>query len=194
MAGLEAFKILALSRFTDADFKIITPTNAYLLISPAEFSAMCNELLTVDSKPYLATYENALRVKFSDYSVALVNKEQALALSKQESETAAQKIQSEKLNADTAAKLQSVAIDPVVSTTTRALKKSYAIDMPETIQSVIAIMTAFTANIDKCLPKLNVNKWFAFTPAQAGTALAKVKCDDNDFAPAGVIFKSVDKL
>jgi hypothetical protein len=41
---------------------------------------------------------------------------------------------------------------------------------------------------------LKVNKWFAFTPNQAATALAKVKCDDNNFAPAGIIFKEVDKL
>jgi hypothetical protein len=184
----------AIGRRTIAEFDYEFPKNTYQLVKPEEFQAMCTELLVFDASIYLADYENQLKAKFSDYAVALKNKEQALALSKQEAEKKTAEIQSQTQNANVAAKIESVAVTPVVSVATKALKQSYAIDMPETVESVIAIMTAFTAHIDKCLPKLNVNKWFAFTPAQAGAAIAKVKTEDENFNPAGITFKTVDKL
>lgn len=195
LADLPDFIVLMLSKLTDLDFKIPYPLNSFSqFVTTDEFMALCKEILIVDAKPYLAEYENELRQKFSDYEVAINNKAQALQLAQQEKEQKAQQISAEKVNADTAAKLESISVTPTVMTTGKALKKSYEIDMPETVESMIAIMTAFTMYIDLCMPKLKVNKWFAFTPAQAAISLAKVKCDDNDFSPAGLTFKTVDKL
>lgn len=184
----------ALTRMNEKNFTVNFPLNTFKLVTEDQYKSMCSELLMFDAKLYLADYENQLRLKFCDYEVALNNKATALAISKKETETKVTEVKSTTINANVAAKIDAVAITPVVSIGTKALKQSYTVDMPETIESVIAIMTAFTAHINLCLPKLNVNKWFAFTPSQAGIALSKVKMDDDSFAPAGINFKQVDKL
>lgn len=186
----------AVGRRDAVEFDCEFPKNTYQLVKDEEFKAMCQELLIFDSKRFINEYENQLKEKFSDYAVALKNKAQALANAEKEKKEKEAAIESEKNNANIAAKLESVAtpVDAVLSTTTKALKQSYAIDMPETVESMIAIMTAFTAHINLCMPKLNVSKWFSFTPSQAGAALAKVKGDDESFKPAGITFKVVDKL
>lgn len=189
---------LALKRLTDVNFKIQYPLNPHdvSLVSTDEFVKMCNELLIVDPKPYLADYENQLRAKFSDYAVAVNNKAEALRQAELEARKKSEEAFLVNQNANAAAKLDAIAepVNAVLMNQTKELKKSYEIDMEENCQSMIAIMTAFTAHLDLCLPKLKVNKWFSFTPSQAANALAKVKCDDNNFAPVGIKFKSVDKL
>lgn len=198
MATLPDFIDLAISRMTEADFKIPYPLNPYNTeYVPAElFIKMCNELLIIDSKPYLAQYENAVRAKFVDYEVALSNKELALKQAEDDAKQAAANIESEKMNANTAAKLQSMASTmAVVSTGTKGLKKVYEVDMPDTMESMIAIMAAYIAHIDLTSQKnTGVNKWLSFTPAQAAISLAKVKNDDPNFQPALITFKTTDKL
>jgi hypothetical protein len=77
----------------------------------------------------------------------------------------------------------------------KALKKAYEVDMPETFDSVMKIFSAFMANKQKCLEKVNIKKWFvSFNADSAAKALAKVKSDDNQFAPLGIVWKEVDKL
>lgn len=191
---LPEFITWVLGRRNAVEFDFVYPKNTFSLVTAEQYQAMCVELLTFDSKIYLADYENQLRLKFSDYAVALGNKAQAIANEKKESEAKAAAIEAQKANANVGAKLEAVAITPVIQGTNKALKQSYAINMEENIQNAIAIMTAFTAHLDLCLPELNVSKWFSFTPAQAGTALAKVKTKDDSFSPAGITFKTVDKL
>lgn len=191
---LKDYLEFAISRLSPLDYEALFPLNTFQLVPAEQFQAMCQELLIFDFNIYKADYTNQLNLKFSDYAVALGNKAQAVANSKKEAEEKQAAIESQKANSNVAAKLETIAITPVVLGTNKALKQSYAIDMEENIQSVIAIMTAFTAHLDLCLPELNVNKWFSFTPAQAGTALAKIKTKDNSFNPAGIIFKTVDKL
>jgi hypothetical protein len=195
MAELADFIKLALTRLTEVDFKIQYPLNSFSdVVTTDEYMALCNELLIFDSKKYLSQYENEIRAKFTDYEVALNNKAEALKLAKDAAAAKAQDIQNEKANADVAAKLSTLAIAPVVSNDLKALKQSYELDMEESVENMIAIVTAFAANIHLCLPKLKVNKWFACTASQLGIALAKVKCDDNNFQPSGITFKQVDKL
>ncbi|MDQ3047667.1 MAG: hypothetical protein M3R27_08980 [Bacteroidota bacterium] len=195
LADLPDYLILASTRLKEVDVKISYPLNTFPSISTDEFVKMCNEILIVSPAPYLAQYQNDLRAKFSDYEVALLNKVSAIALSKQEAEAAKKVIVEEKQNADVAAKLETfAAVTPTITSGLKELKESYEIDMPETVESAIAIMTAFTLNLTACLDKLKVNKWFAFTPAQAAVALAKIKSDKNSFSPTGLTFKVVNKL
>ncbi len=146
---------------------------------------------------YIQLYTNELRKKFIDYSVAYSNKKQAIELAAKEDEEKQKALIEEANNKETAIQLESVSevLEVTVSgPEIKALKKSYEVNMPETVESVIMIMAAFTANLQLCMPKLKVTKWFKFTPDQAATALAKVKCDDNNFAPKGITFKEVEKL
>lgn len=145
---------------------------------------------------YVSAYSTTLKQKFSDYEVAFANIQDALARNAADKAEADKKIAQETINNQVAASMESATqtVEAVPTVDTKALKKSYTIDMPETIESVLIIMAAFAANKDKCLAELKVNKWFAFTPAQAGIALSKIKNKDNAFAPAGLKFKEVEKL
>lgn len=188
---------IVIPKLTPELLKIEYPLNTIpQYITNSEYLELCAELINLSSAPYIAEYTNRLREKFSDYEVAFQNKTQALENSRIEAELQKTKIESEKTNANMASKLESIAhISPVVSSvTTKALKESYEVEMPETLDSAIKIWTAFTQYLDLCSPKLKVNKWFAFTPSQAATALGKVKSDDNTFEPAGITFKIVNKL
>ena len=144
---------------------------------------------------FVSAFGKALNEKFFDYKTAYENKEAAITLAAEEKKAAEVIIDTAQKSADLSTKLQSAsASQATMSFNVKELKKSYAIDMPETLDAAMAILSAFIANKEKCLPKLKVNKWFAFTPNQAGIALAKVKCDDNTFQPEGLSFKEIDKL
>lgn len=182
------------TRYNHASFTAELPNKTLIYATQEEYNAIADEFFTWSTQEYIDLFHNDLQAKFLDYGIALQNKKEALELSvKQEAEKAKQNaVQAQ--NASVAAALETIAQPLMVTTEVKALKKSYEIDMPETIESVLTIMAAFSANINLCMPKLKVNKWFAFTPAQAGTALAKVKCDDNNFAPTGIKFKEIEKL
>ena len=154
-----------------------------------------NEVNSVDVSVYINDFKKEVDFKFSDYSIAYNNKADALKLAKDQEEENARKIKEQRESQEMAARLE-LAATPVDVTPvfTKELKKTYEVDMPETVESVLKIMAAFSANINLCLPKLKVNKWFAFTPAQAANVLGKLKTDDNSFQPSGITFKQVDKL
>lgn len=196
MAGLEEFTQKAAVKFTEKDFTPSVPTRKLINVSAEEYAALAEECFKVDANSYLLAYVVELEKKFSDYEVALNNKEQAIARAKKEEEARLAAIAEEQSNKQVAAQLESASTDLNVSygPVVKDLKEAYEVDMPETVESVIKIMAAFTANLAVCLPKLRVTKWLAFTPAQAAGALAKVKNDDNAFSPSGITFKKVDKL
>ena len=154
-----------------------------------------NEAMNIDLEYYSGEFKRQIDYKFSDYEVAYSNKALALAAAKKEEEENKKAIEEKKKSEELAAKLEATAT-PVHAAPlfTKALKKSYEVDMPETVESVLNIMAAFSANINKCLPKLKVNKWFAFTPGQAANVLGKLKSEDNSFHPDSITFKEVDKL
>lgn len=198
-AELEEFlKNIAIQRFKAEDFVIGYPKNTFVqYVTEDEYMVLCKECITMayDSKQYLAIYENDLRAKFSDFEVALNNKAEALRQSEVEKANKAAEIAAQAQHANVAAKLDTIATANVaVTSTTKALKQSYAVDMPETVDSVMKIYTAFSANLSECLSELNVSKWFSLTPSQVTVALAKVKNKNEDFNPTGIIFKTVDKL
>lgn len=196
MAGLDEFTQKAAAKFTEKDFTPAIPQRRLVHVTPDEYAAIARDHFVVDANSYVLSYVVELEKKFSDYDVALNNREQAIAKAKQEEEANLAAIAQEQANKEVAAQMESISMDlpvtygPVV----KDLKEAYEVDMPETVESVIKIMAAFTANLQLCLPKLRVTKWMAFTPAQAAGALAKVKNDDNAFAPTGITFKKVDKL
>lgn len=188
------FKETCINRRKPEEFSIITPKNTYDLISQEEYNEICFDILGFDPSEFIKEYSELLNVKFSDYAVALNNKAESLRIAKEEDEKKQAEIAQKAQMANVAAKLESVAVEPTVQQVIKPLKQSYAIDMPENIESVAILWTAFIANLTICLPKLNVTKWFSLTPTQVAGALAKVKNDDNNFNPTGIVFKVVDKL
>jgi hypothetical protein len=195
LEALEEYKSKSIAAVTINSFAFAVPTFNPAYCKPEEIEAIKQECFVIDKSKYVSEFAAQIEEKFSDYDVALNNKAAALALSQKQEQEKKDEIKSTANNQSMSVKLEAsatpVSAEPVF---TKALKKSYEVDMAENIESVLTIMGAFSANINLCLPKLKVSKWFAFTPAQAANVLAKVKCDDNNFAPAGITFKEVDKL
>jgi len=163
--------------------------------SVEEFEALKKEHFVIDRDEYVRMFANEIEAKFFDYAVAFSNKAVALKQAEDEKAKKAQEIADAQQHQAVANKLESVAQAVTVDTPmTKALKKSYAIDMPETIESALLIQAAFVSNLQSCLPKMRVTKWFDLKVSQCGDALAKLKCDDNNFQPSGINFKEVDKL
>lgn len=195
MDQLESYLQKVCERVTTGSFIGRNFTAASSMLSKDEIESIIGELYTIAVEDYVTLFAIELENRFSDYEVALHNKQQALAIANREALDATVEIIKEAESAQLEVDIQSAMIfDTVPDTFVKPLKKSYAIDMDDTMQNALKIMAAFSGNINLCLPKLKITKWMAFTPAQAGTALAKVKCDDNNFTPAGIIFKEVDKL
>ena len=184
------------NKYTSTTFTAPLPIHTAINISQEEANSIITNNFKWDGIFYYTLYKTELLKKFSDYEVQFHNKQQAIEIANKQEVEKQQALAIEKSNKKTALKLASIAtpIDSISNSAVKELKKTYEVDMPETIESVLAIMGAFSANIHLCMPKLKVNKWFAFTPLQAGNTLAKVKCDDNNFAPQGIIFKEVSKL
>lgn len=196
METLPDFLISCEKKYETSFFNIEPPKYHVTAITADECQQIIAENFKWDPIFYFTLYKAELLKKFSDYEVQVNNKIQALELAAKQEAEKQHALAVEKANKETAIKLESLSVDisTISNTGVKELKKVYEIDMPETIESVLAIMSAFSANIHLCMPKLKVNKWFAFTPLQAGNALAKVKCDDNVFNPSGIIFKEVSKL
>jgi len=195
VADLPAYLKKAKAAVTSDQFTALARNFSYSILTQDEVMSVIQELFTVNQQAYAVQFANDIDAKFSDYAVAIANKEQALQLAQEDEKRKADELAQQQRQQQIAAKLESAAtptsIEPVL---TKALKQSYEVDMPDSLESVLAVMAAFSANIHLCLPKLKVTKWWSFTPLQAAASLSKVKSDDNAFAPAGITFKTVDKL
>lgn len=180
-------------------FNLVAPMFTLKLIEPTEAEFILEEEFKWNAQEYINIYHNELDLKFSDYHVAFANKEEALALSLKETEDKKALIDSEKESKDIAASLSASSSTlnfdaSNVTTPVKDLKKSFAIDMEENAENAIHIMRAFVGNFKACNEKLKITKWFAITPGQMATALAKIKSDDNNFQPQNINFKVVEKL
>ncbi len=194
-AELDEHLAEVIKKFDKATLTATPPKYFAARIPQQEVDEIIASAFIIDAESLFNEFVNGLNNKFADYEVAYANKGTALQLSKEQTDARTKEIDTTANNKDIAAKLESAAT-PVttVSSGVKPLKKLYAVEMPETPESAFAILAACAANIDKCMPKLRVTKWFSFNATQAAAALSKVKCDDNTFQPEGIIFKEVDKL
>lgn len=193
--GKDEYLKKVLVRINNDSFKIVTPDKSYQLLTDAEYKAICGELLIIDPASFVNSFVEKLNFKFSDYDVAIHNKVQAFENSRIEKENAEKKAAEEKQAADIAATLQSVAVNVVVDVNpVKPLKSSWAIDMDESLESSIIIMTAFVSAITIIKPMLKVNKFNSLTVGQMGTYLCKCKTADEMFGFTGLKFKTIDKL
>lgn len=132
---------------------------------------------------------------FADFVTAKANKEQALKLQAEETASKLAETQKNLQQQNVASEIRTMSQEHTPLTiATKALKEEYIIDMEETLENSMLIITAFLANKERCLPKTTVKKWFNFSASNAATALEKVKSEDNSFQPAGINFITNQKL
>lgn len=164
-------------------------------ITTQQVADIAKEYFKLNMLDYVDSFKSQLDEKFSDYDVAYANKSDALALAQKQEAEAKAAIRQQAQQQQVANKIEAAAVTSTPTQFyTKALKKSYAIDMDETMENALAIIAAFSANLHLCMKHVKVSKWFGFSATQAGNALAKVKCDDNEFNPIGINFKEVEKL
>jgi len=189
------YKDMSCNAITDKMFLATPPQFTHQFITGEDVLSIASEVWVIDSSSYVTRFATEIESKFSDYDVAFANKAQALANSKKEEADKQAEIEQAANQQKMAVKIEAAVSQPVVETVdTKALKQGFIVDMPENVESVLMIMAAFSANLNLCMQYLKVTKWFSFTAQQAATALGKCKCDDNAFAPSGIIFKQIDKL
>jgi hypothetical protein len=176
-------------------FEVQPPELQLQFVTAEESRQVIEGLWSINPASYVALFASELDRKFADYNVAFLNKQEALRQSRELQAMRMQQIKEQQQATETAASLDATATDLSIEPTgLKALKKCYEVDMPETYENAMKIFSAFMANKQRCLDKVNINKWFSFTATSAAKALAKVKSEDNLFAPQGIIFKEVDKL
>lgn len=151
---------------------------------------------SVDLTKYANAFEYDMQKKFSDYTVAFANTKAALIKDGNDRAAKEKQIADDKLTTQITASINAAAI-PVAATVapaTKALKKVYKIDMPDTFDSMIAVFAAMIANKEECLKKTTAKKWMSFTAASAALCLEKIKNDNEVFQPSGIKFVEVAKL
>lgn len=167
-----------------------------IFISQTDMEELILKNFTINLVDYANTFDWSIKEKFKDYEVAFLNIKDALKRNEIEKAEAKKAIAAQKLNSQIAASIENAGtvLNATPTIETKELKKVYQVDMPETFESAMMILSAFIANKDKALKKTTTKKWFAFNASSASTALEKIKNDDNSFAPSGINFKEVEKL
>ena len=155
-----------------------------------------------DSVQKSPDYKALLEQKFIDkkvtYQVELNNVAEALKQNELAAAEAKKKREHEATGKELANKIEAVAANQTASVPAvesgKKIKESFELDMEETPENALLIWACFSANFEAVIGKLTIKKWFSATPKQIGTALGKIKSDDNEFNFTGITFKKVEKL
>lgn len=145
---------------------------------------------------YVALFQSELDKKFAFYENDRQNAEKAIELSKKEAADKEAAILEEQKNKDIAAKLHATAeqTPEVVVPGLKALKKTFAIDMPENMENAMTILAAFIANKQSCEPKLKLKNAYNLSINNMIKALEAMKNEDEAFDVSGLVWKEVSKL
>lgn len=194
--GLETYLPKVIARVTEKSCVIPAPTVTPVLLTPEEVAAELAECF-IPQLPtyYIEAFALSLKEKFSDYAIAWANKATAMTQhTAQVAETVAT-ISEDQGAAVVEARLDAIST-PVLTTTpgVRDLKQVYEVDMSDDFDSAIKVLSACVAHAAKVRECTRTTKWDSFGVLTIKRALAKIKSDDNDFNPAGIGWKVVDKL
>lgn len=193
---LPEFLVKVKTRRTIKTETIARPTMTVFNVSQEELKALIDEHFKPQSPESLVEdFQTELDKKFSEYQLAWNNKAKAIEISNNDTQALLDGINQETQNAVLSAKMHAASSDlSVEEGGVKELKKVYVLDMEETQQNAMYIITAFTANLNKCLSHLRVGKWFNLTVKQMGATLEKIKTEDNNFSVTNIKFKEIDKL
>ena len=195
---LEEYIKACKAKFKPEQFQIQPALVTLVNVTKEEYEPIFKELTSsfLSSAAYIQIYHDLLDAKFEFYNVALKNKEASLGQSKKEAADAAETLAKEAAAKTTSANLSAMATSftATTETTTKALKKSYALDMEETEQNSLLIIAAFVANYEQAKQFVRVTKAFELKISQMAACLVSIKNKDERFACTGINFKEVNKL
>lgn len=196
---IEEFIEKVSKRVTEKNVTIAKPTFSTKYLTPEELEQLMQKTFQPKTpESYLEKFKTDLKLRFSDYENAYKNREQALQISQSETQQAVESIANEQMQSSAAAEFQAnanaVSYGSVVSGQVKELKETYVLQLDETQQNAVLVMSAFVANLAKCLPHVRVSKWFNLSVKQMVAALEKVKTEDNAFQFSGLQFSKGEKL
>lgn len=189
-------KVIA-TRATIEVFEAMIDPNAMptQYITAEEKVEIMSKFTVVSGAIFVDDFKSKMISKFLNYDLDVKNKEIAIKRAQDEAKAQQEEIDRKKAEAEAIAQIQANAQPLELEIeTTKALKKAYEVDMEETFENAMMILAAFQANVARCKDKTTTKKWFGFSADSAAKALAKVKSEDNSFAPVGITFKEVAKL
>lgn len=194
--NVDGYIAKVLARITIADFTNTIKPPSLIYITVDEFNSILADHCNLETTPedYVKLFETDLCARFSDYSIAVNNKQQALEIAEKEAADKALKQKEELSNKEAAASLASLSVSSVVSQEFKPLKQAWEISMEENPENAIKILAAVVGNWAKASARIGVKKWFQFSVQNAITCLEKLKNEDETFAPQGIVFKTYDKL
>lgn len=184
------------ARVTEKSCTIPSPETLAILLTPEEVAAELLECFTPQAPQiYIDDFALKLKEKFSDYEIAWANKSVALTQHVAEVTETKAAIEEDKGAAVVEAKLGAISTPTVVTTPgVKDLKQVYEVDMQDDFPSAIKVLSACVAHAAKVEATTRTTKWDSFNVGAIKRALAKIKSDDNNFKPAGISWKVVDKL
>lgn len=199
---IETYLALNMNTLTEADFKPAKYNGgAPIYITKEESAIIMQDIWSANIISPIAMveeYQSQLKAKFEFYSISLKQSEAALALSASESAAAIAAINDDSLNQQVADKLQTVSapLTTSIEVKTKSIKKVWRLDMIDSEQTAITILSAFVANWALCKPHLRLKDaaLMNLSIKQMGGALVSVKEADEAFSVSGIVFKVEEKL
>lgn len=193
--ALEPFLVKVRARATTENYT--TPKPVFFAIHSLQSdvdTAVADAFAPEPPQSYVDSFYADLADRFKDYKLAWQNKEQARAIASSESTANTKAIEQEKQSTAVVARLEALAAPLAPVQETKALKKTWTLDLEETQSNALLIASAFMANLDVCLPKLTVKKWFNLSVSSMAGALEKLRNDDDQFDFTGLNWKAEEKL
>lgn len=182
---------------TAKDFTITQPSYVPKLITLEQVNEVwinaSSSNVYMDGKLLAGKFSGDMEEKFKYFEIALKDKEKAIETAKQQAASEQIAKEKETANQNIGASLVANAVPMNNEPATKALKETYAIDMPDDQQSALLIIAAFGANINKCASKVR-GSWLNLSVKQMGEKLSAIKTEDNALEITGIVFKKVDKL
>lgn len=139
-------------------------------------------------------FEGDLKDKFKYFSIAIKDKERAIANSEKVANESKEQIAAQTDQQNIGAKLSVNATVMSQETTTKALKEKFELDMASSQENALLVIAAFVANIQKTASHVRVKDWMKLSIEQMGKALESVKNEDNNFTVTSINFKVTQKL
>lgn len=197
---IQAYVVEVTKGLGPADFQAERPDVKLIQVDPTEAEELFNTHFLCNAHAYHNMFKMAVFERFSDYAVAFANKAESLKLAAEEQAKKEADLQTEKDQKALAAKMETAASGMTSSGSggwaapIKDLKKTYEVDMPDTLDNAILIISAFVANRQLCEPFLATKKYLTgFTADSCAKALAKAKNADEKFQPKGITFKLIEK-
>lgn len=181
-------------------------TLAKRTMPPPSFKAVHNTQEAIDAEiakvftpitaqEYVDGFVSDLTAKYSDYTLAWDNKDQAIELNTQEAAQNTTAIEQQKQQEVVSANVRSMAAPLTVGAATKELKQVYKLNMEDTFESANIVIQAYLSNNGRCKNELRITKWLTgFGVKQMMGALEKIKNEDNKFHFDGLVWATEDKL